>query len=130
MKRLRTFFVKYKKETALLGALLFLSVISFIILNLSAPEGAYAEVRINGECVAVYPLSQDGEYPLNGGTNILVIEDGTAYLSYASCPDKTCVKTGRLHRTGESAVCLPNKLSVTIRGADDGPELVPGSPPE
>ncbi len=128
MRKLCKLFVKYKKETALLCALLFLSVISFLIVNLLTPEGAYAEVKINGETVAYYSLSVDGEYSLNSGTNILVIKDGKAYISYADCPDGTCIKAGKLHRTGESAVCLPNKLSVTIRGGDDGPELVPGAP--
>ncbi len=129
MRRLCTFFAKYKKETALAAILIFLSVISIVLVNLLMPRGAYAEVRINGEPVALYPLSEDGEYKLNGGTNLLVIKDGCAYMTEADCPDGTCVRTGAVTQVGEAIICLPNKISVTIVGADtEGPELVPGSP--
>ena len=66
----------------------------------------------------MYPLDKDGEYVLNGGTNILVIEDGAAYIREADCPDKTCVRKGKLRYVGQSSVCLPNRLSVT--GIGDG----------
>ncbi|MBQ7362827.1 MAG: NusG domain II-containing protein [Clostridia bacterium] len=129
MKRLCTFFVKYKKETTIAVLLLFLSVISLVVINLVMPRGTYAEVRTDGELVATYPLSVDGEYLLHGGTNTLVIEDGEVYMKEADCPDGTCIKTGRIKQVGEAIVCLPNKISVTVVGdGGAGPELVPGSP--
>ena len=106
--------------------LIVIATVSLLAINLTKTDGAYAEVKVNDVITGTYPLSIDGEFPLNGGTNILVIKDGYAYLTYADCPDKTCVGTGKIKRTGESIICLPNKLSVIIRGkaSDNDPDLV------
>lgn len=115
-----------RAEILFIVGLLLISVALVLILTLTRREGATAEVQIDGESVARYSLQKDGEYALNGGTNILVIEGGEAYLTYANCPDLVCVKTGRIRYVGESIVCLPNRVSVVIRGenADGGVDLV------
>ncbi len=114
----------YNKEIIMTASLVLFAVISLIILNLTRTQGAYAEVRESGVIVATYPLNIDREYTLKDGKNILVIKDGYAYMDYAECPDRTCVKTGKISKTGESITCLPNKISVVIRGEGDGPDLV------
>ena len=66
---------------------------------------------------AGYPLDVDASYTItgaNGGTNLLVIEDGAARIEEASCPDGVCVHTGRIRRNGQSIVCLPNQAVVEI----------------
>lgn len=115
-----------RAEILFIVGLLLISLALVLILTLTRREGATAEVQIDGESVARYSLQKDGEYALNGGTNILVIEGGEAYLTYANCPDLVCVKTGRIRYVGESIVCLPNRVSVVIRGenADGGVDLV------
>ncbi len=112
-------------DLILIASLLFLSVLSVAALLLFRRDGRSVKVETDGKTVAVYSLSADGEYPLNGGTNVLVIENGEAFIRDADCPDKTCVRTGKLKRVGESAVCLPNRVSVTVIGEDsDGVDLV------
>lgn len=107
-----------RADILFIAGLLLVSVALVLLLTLTRREGAFAEVEIDGESVARYALATDGEYTLNGGTNVLVIEGGEAYLTYADCPDLVCVKTGRIRYVGESIVCLPNRLSVVIRGED------------
>ena len=111
-------------DILLIAVLLFVSALALGIMLLSRSEGERVVVEINGAQAAVYSLSVDGEYPLNGGTNILVIENGEAYLIYADCPDKVCVNTGKIKYEGQTIVCLPNKLSVTVRGTDGGVDIV------
>jgi hypothetical protein len=82
--------------------------------------GAFVTVEINGVVSGKYKLSESGTYVLNEGTNTLVIEGGKAYLINSHCPDKTCEKTGKVYYVGQSIVCLPNKLSVTVRGEQNG----------
>ncbi len=114
-----------KLDIILIVSLILLSAIALLCLFVFKQDGKSVEVRVNGEVVAVYSLDNDGEHELNGGTNILVIKDGTAYISQAGCPDKTCTRAGRLTHVGQSAVCLPNRLSVTVVGESaDGVELV------
>ena len=93
--------------------------ILFAVITLTKEDGAYVVVKVDGIEVARYNLDQDGEYELNGGTNILRIEDGEAFLIEANCPDHLCVKQGKVNKTGETITCLPNKLTVTVYGAAD-----------
>lgn len=112
-------------DIILISVLLCLALILGAIYLLTRKEGSLVCVEINGTVVAKYPLNRDAEYVLNNGTNILKIENGEAYLIYADCPDKTCVKKGKIRYVGESIVCLPNKITVIIRGnADSGVDLV------
>ena len=74
---------------------------------------------VDGKEVARDSLAKDGEYELNGGTNILRIEGGKAFLTEANCPDHLCVNQGKIDQTGETITCLPNRLTVTVYGADD-----------
>ena len=107
-------------DVILVASLLIVSAIAVALLLLSRREGDRVVVEVAGEKVAEYRLYENGEYELNGGTNILVIENGEAYLSYADCPDHTCVRTGRIKYAGQSIVCLPNKVTVTVKGNSDG----------
>lgn len=81
-------------------------------------EGAYAEVTVRGEVFARYALESDGEFVLNGGTNVLLIKDGRAYMKIADCPDKTCITRHEsgVWRDGDTITCLPNRVRVEIIG--------------
>ena len=116
---------RLRYDLILTGALLVVSLAVVLITTLTRREGGYVEVEKNGELIATYSLSVNGEYSLNGGTNILVIEGGVAYLKDANCPDKTCVKTGKIRYVNQSIICLPNEISITVRGgSDNGVDLV------
>ena len=84
--------------------------------------GAQAVVTVEGREVGRYPLKKSGTFPLNGGTNILVVENGEAWVSEANCPDKVCMGMGKISRNGEFIACLPNRLLVVVEGAaEDSP---------
>lgn len=86
-------------------------------------EGAYVQVTVEGEFYAEYPLYEDRrvrlEYEGREGFNELVIEEGKASVVSADCPDELCVKQKAISRTGESIVCLPHKLVITITGGEE-----------
>ena len=113
-----------KRDIILIASILVVAIAFFLIIELTKEEGAGVVVKVDGVEVAEYSLSKNGTYPLNGGTNILVIEDGRAYLSDANCPDKLCVHQGKISRTGEVITCLPNKLTVTVFGAEESVDLI------
>ena len=105
------------------GLLILAGVLFFLYFN-KGEEGAGVIGRVDGVETARYSLSESGRYELNGGTNILVIEDGAAYMLQADCPDHICVSQGKIRYTGQCITCLPNKLTVTVYGTDQGVELV------
>lgn len=113
-----------KNDIILIGAVLLIAIITAIVVSLLGGAGAYVVVRVDGMEVGKYSLSEDGEYSLNGGTNILVIENGEAYLIEANCPDHLCVKQGKINKNGQTITCLPNKLTVTVYGEDNDVDLV------
>ena len=113
-----------KRDIILIASILIVAIAFFLIVELTKEEGAGVTVKVDGVKVAEYSLSKNGTYPLNGGTNILVIENGKAYLTDANCPDKLCVHQGKISRTGETITCLPNRLTVTVFGAEESVDLV------
>ena len=112
-----------KKDFIVIGAIVLTAIILFAAFSLIRENGAYVVVRVDGAKVAVYSLNENGEYLLNGGSNILVIKDGKAHIKQADCPDKLCVKLGEISKQGEVITCLPNKLTVTVYGAENEVEI-------
>ncbi len=107
-------------DIILIVSLLVLALSVFLVFKFTRRTGAYAEVSVNGEAVARYSLDIDGEYEINGGTNVLVIKDGAAYMKSASCPDKTCITRHKrgVSYDGETITCLPNRVRIEICGGD------------
>ena len=121
MKKKKSFLFDF----ILIVSLILISCVSLACLLIFRQDGKTVSVEINGEVVGEYSLDTDGEYPLNGGTNILIIENGEAYMRSADCPDRTCVRTGRVCYAGESIVCLPNRVAIVVKGEDaSGVDLV------
>lgn len=82
---------------------------------------ASVTVSVDGAEVMTLDLNQDCDEIIEspgGGTNRLVIKDGAVHMEEASCPDKVCIKQGTISETGQSIVCLPNRVIVTITGTD------------
>ena len=112
---------KKRKHDIILGLILLsVALILFVIdlTNVSSDTGnKKVVVSVDGKKTAEYPLKKDATYELSGshlGTNTLVIKSGKAYISEANCPDKQCVKQGKISRAGEMLVCLPNRVVVKI----------------
>ena len=114
---------KMTADIVLILVLLIVGLSVFLIIELTREAGAGVRVYSDGEIIAEYSLSVDGEYSINGGTNTLVIKGGEAFVTHADCPDHLCIKQGKISKTGERIVCLPNRISIEVFGADD--EILP-----
>ena len=112
-----------KKDFILIGAILAIILIVFAVIQLTEKDGSYVVVKVNGTEVARYSLSENGEYELNGGTNILRIADGKAFLTDADCPDHLCVNQGKISKSGQTITCLPNRLTVTVYSVDESDDV-------
>lgn len=110
------FIKKHKFDIILMGILLLAISIAVIIFASNQSDGAYAVVIENGKETATYPLDTNIRVSLANGENynVLVIEDNTARIESASCPDKLCVNQHTVSKNGQSLVCLPNKVVVKI----------------
>ena len=105
-------------DALLVAVLLVVSLSVFLFVEFSRDEGEVVRVSVDGETVGEYSLKEDGEYALNGGTNILVIEGGEAYIRWADCPKQFCVNQGRISKAGQRITCLENRVIVEFVGGE------------
>ncbi len=115
-------FRSHRGDVLLIAALLTAAGVLALGLFLTRRDGGSVSVTVAGETVMELPLDADGSFPIDtdGGHNVLVIEDGSARMSEADCPDRLCVKTGAIRWAGESIVCLPHQVVVTVENGADG----------
>ena len=108
----------HRNDAILIAVLLLLGGALAVFLRLTRQDGGYVSVQVDGEQLMELPLSADTQVVLGSGehTNTLVIENGAARVVEATCPDRICVNQGAVRYEGESIVCLPHKLVITVEG--------------
>lgn len=138
---------KYRNDIILIVAILVVAGLVFLGINIFKAPGAAVSIQLNGSEKYSFPLEEtnktfviyaDGELeeltgetavlesPTEKGANLVVIKDGIANVTDADCPDKLCVHQGEINSVGQSIICLPHKLTVTIIGekADHTPDAI------
>ena len=101
-------------DLVLIVSILIVFLCLFFFVYRGRTEGSVAVVYIDGEPTASYSLLVEAEYELNGGTNILKIENGEAYMLHADCPKGICKNTGRKGLIRDVIECRHNGVVVII----------------
>lgn len=113
-----------KADFILIGVVaVIIGVMLFFLYGVNNGSGTYVQIEINGEVYQTLDLSENTSIELdteNDGHNTLTIEDGYAKMTEANCPDGICTNHPKIHKTGESIICLPHKVVVTV--VDDSGE--------
>lgn len=105
----------------LAGILAAAAALALLLRLLPQPETRTVTVTVDGNTVAVFPLDTDTSWEIpgaGGGRNLLVIENGTASVTEADCPDKICVRHPAISFAGQSIICLPHRVVVTVTGGE------------
>lgn len=94
------------------------AAVLFVLLWWLPKTGSAVEVTVDGKPFITLPLWEPTavDIPAADGSCTLVIADGQATVTAATCPDHICVRHRPISRTGESIVCLPNRVVVTVVG--------------
>ena len=99
----------------------------------STDAGLQAVIVADGnevERVALDTLKEPTEMLVeaNGYQLHLLLSPEGIVMTESDCPTQDCVHTGTIRRSGQSIVCLPARVVVTLEGTvtDDGPDLVIG----
>ena len=113
---------KIKRDIMLIATLIIVCAAAFLIINFVVKnDGITAVVKVDGNIVYMLPLDKNASVTVEGyqgGSNTVVIENGTVYMKDADCPDKLCEKTGKISKNGETIVCLPHRVVVEIQGGE------------
>ncbi len=115
------FLRKRNKTYILMAVVIICSLLIYGFQRCMADNGSYAVVKVDGVEIERFSLSEDAEHDIQGyerGVNHLVIEGSSCYISEADCPDKLCQKQGKISRDGESIICLPHRVVITIEGGE------------
>lgn len=89
-----------------------------------------ATVKHRGQVVARVELSsltEEKTVSIDGAYHLTVTLDRTgAAVTDSDCPGQDCLHTGRITRAGQSIVCLPEQVIVTLEGKAPSPDVVLG----
>lgn len=111
--------------------IIFLAVITaigflFALISHFTSAGKTAVVRLNGEAVTEIDLSDKSYFETEVNGVVICREDGAVYIKESPCPDRVCVRSGKLRKNGQSAICVPNGVSVEVTGGGNVPHAVTG----
>lgn len=119
---------RIKNDVVFIAALLLVACLLGAGYLLLRGEGDTVEVTVDGKVWGVYPLDEDRRVEISVGENrnLLIIRGGKAYVAEASCPDGICAAHRPISKEGESIVCLPNRVVVTVKAGEaaPGPDIV------
>ncbi len=119
MKKLIT-----KKDFILVLIVLVVGFASLILIN-STDKGKTATIKVDGKVVETISLYEDNMIQLNGV--VVSCENGEIYVKESTCPDKVCLRSGKISKSGEGIICAPNRVSIEIDGENtNSPDAMTG----
>lgn len=101
--------------------MLLCGAIGFSFAAFWSPGGAAttAEIRVGGTIIDTVDLSLARDIAIEGhrGVSLLRTEAGRLRFVDSPCRNRVCIHRGWLNTAGDSTACLPNRVSVSLRGS-------------
>ncbi len=87
---------------------------------LPGETGTLVEISVAGQESCHYALADDRTVSLaaRGVDLTVVIDGGEVYVASSTCPDGICRAHGHISRMGESIVCVPAGVVISIAGGE------------
>ena len=87
-----------------------------IVNNSGSLSGDKVQVYVDNELYSEYDLSSDNiiDIQSQNGYNRICINNNEVFMEDADCSDKLCVRQRHIKYDGESIVCLPHGLIITV----------------
>ncbi len=98
-------------------ALAVISAAVWAFMQNSSENAGGVNIYKDGKLVSTLAIDKDTEYQIDDLK--VKVENGAAYISESDCKCKTCIGFGRLSKAGQTAVCLPNKITIELFGASE-----------
>ena len=114
--------IRFKRGDLLILTVCLLLIPASVLWLRVAPSVATAiEISVAGKPAGVYPLQPDRRISINGanGNSVIEIRDHAVRFASSACPTKHCVLGGWHTQSGDTAICLPNRVGITLISNDD-----------
>lgn len=106
---------KLRNDLILILSLVIVVAIAFILyFTLSKKDNLEVCIYEQNNLVYCGSLNQEDKIICNN-VEIIIKKDGV-YVLESSCKDKVCIHQGKINRTGQSIVCLPNQVVIKLEG--------------
>lgn len=117
-----------KADIILLIVLVAVGLASTAYVAMSRSGGDIVIIERNGDMYGKYSLFEDKTITVEGkhSKNIITIKGGTVVMAESTCKNQVCVRHGAISSTGESIICLPNRVVVKIEGKGGGYDAISG----
>ncbi|MBN2541381.1 NusG domain II-containing protein [bacterium] len=78
------------------------------------------EITVDGNVIVQKSLPIREVFTIEGviGEMEIGVKGDTVQVLSSSCPQKICVKMGKIIKPGEIIVCVPNKAIISIKGSN------------
>lgn len=102
-----------KKKELILGICIIIAacVLCIQFYFTEKKNNSYIRITVDGDIYGVYNLKEDQDI-LIGDTNVCRIENGSAKMIQADCPDHLCMHQKAIDKNGGMIVCLPNQVII------------------
>lgn len=103
-----------------------------VLGNERAEKGSYAEIYYRSGLAERIDLASETEktFSIKELPEVVfqIYSDGSIAFISSDCPDKVCINTGKISRSGQFAACLPNEIYVKIVSDNDtsDPDIIIG----
>ena len=120
-----------KHDLILIAAILAAAVVFLVLFAIlrGGTPGKSLRVTVEGREFGTFSLEDNRRIRIDSenGYNILVIENGAAWIEEADCPDQYCKRNGAVSSNGETIVCLPHRVVAEVRSeeaAEDDVDII------
>lgn len=107
-----------RNDALLIAALLLCALLVGARFVLGETGARSALIEVDGVAVGEMLLGSPAVFQGEGAAGPFTVEvtpEGVR-VTQSACPDQLCVRQGLISRAGQSVVCLPNHLCVTLSG--------------
>ncbi|MBN1327399.1 MAG: NusG domain II-containing protein [Candidatus Cloacimonetes bacterium] len=107
-------------DLILIGSILVIAIFFYIHFN-SGKTARFVEIYRENDLLCRHSLASDGIIEIDDGI-LVEIREGKVRMLSSTCKNQYCVRQG--WSDTYPIICVPNRISVVIKGAEEMPMLM------
>lgn len=107
--------------------IVFIMILTLFFAFSEAKKGENAVVEVDGTVIKTIDLTHDSQFVYEGKyKNTITVKNGKVFVSKSSCPDNSCVHSGKISSSSKIICCLPNKLIIRFTNTNEKVDVISG----